>query len=272
MAWAKLHTDILGDPKLMRAARKGAKELVYLPWFFAFAKLADDGGRLTVGGEPADPVDISDLIPEATARRVSVALKSLEAIGVLVRDDDGALRFARWEVRSEAKPSDSPSAIAERVKRHREKQRNADGNALAVTPSNALHETPDNATEKRRGEERREEKKRGEAQRAAAAPAPAWVDPIRGRWQRRVGRITPAVLTRELAAAVELHGEAKILEAIDVYAEARLAAEKPMKLEWFASEAAAWVKRAEEGEAEVVSNGWLTAAGDRETSPNGVAR
>lgn len=242
MAWAKLHTDILGDPKLMRAARKGARELVYLPWFFAFAKLADDGGRLTVGGEPADPVDISDLIPEATARRVAIALKSLEAIGVLVRDDDGALRFARWEVRSEAKPSDSPSAIAERVKRHREKQRNAAGNALQETPGNALHETRDNATEKRRGEERREEKKRGEAQ-SAAAPLPAWVPTLRQRWQERVGRVTPAVLARELSAVVEIHGEAKIIEAIDTYVDERLEQGKPSKLAWFAEEAALWVER-----------------------------
>jgi hypothetical protein len=243
MAWAKLHTDILGDPKLMRAARKGGRELVYLPWFIAFAKLADDGGRLTVGGEPADPVDISDLIPEATARRVSTALKSLEAIGVLLRDNDGALRFARWDVRSEAKPSDSPSAIAERVKRHREKQRNADGNALHETPSNALHETPDNATEKRRGEEKREEKKRGEA-RGADAPPPAWLPAIRARWQTRVGRITPAVLTRELSAVVELHGEPAVLTAIDAYADARLEQGKPPKLAWFAEEAAVWIERA----------------------------
>lgn len=29
MPWAKLHTDILGDPKLMRAARLGAPDYTH---------------------------------------------------------------------------------------------------------------------------------------------------------------------------------------------------------------------------------------------------
>jgi hypothetical protein len=246
MAWAKLHTDILGDPKLMRAARKGARDLLYLPWFIAFAKLADDDGRLTVGGEPADPVDISALIPGGKANAVRASLASLEAIGVLVRDGD-ALCFARWSVRSEAKPSDSASAVAERVRRHRERVKasegNANGNATSnardVTPGNALHETPDNATEKRRGEKRRV---RGEESGAVTASAP-WVAELRARWMLRVGRVSAAGVQRELGEAVELHGAEKILGAIDRYAEDRIAVSKPAKLAWFAEEIAGWVAR-----------------------------
>lgn len=78
----------------------------------------------------------------------------------------------------------------------------------------------------------------------ADAPAvPAWVPVIRARWQERVGRVTPAVLTRELGAVVEIHGEAKILEAIDTYVDERLEQGKPTKLAWFAEEAALWVER-----------------------------
>jgi hypothetical protein len=46
MTWAKLYTDILSDPKLMRAARLGHEQLQLLPWFVVFAKQADDRGRL----------------------------------------------------------------------------------------------------------------------------------------------------------------------------------------------------------------------------------
>lgn len=250
MAWAKLHTDILGDPKLMRAARKGARELLYLPWLIAFAKEADDNGRLTVGGERADAVDISALIPGGTPKAVTAAIASLVSIGVLV-EADGALCFAQWETRSGGKPSDSPSAIGERVARHRAKQRETpapdNGNALPVTPGNALHETPSNATEKRRGEERREEKKRGEendaAPRKEKSPAPVWLDTLLSRWEARVGKTTPAAIKRELGGSVAVHGEEPILAAIDTYARVRIDSGQPLKLEWFSAEIITWIDR-----------------------------
>lgn len=122
MEYAQLHTDILADPKLMRAARKGLKGLELTPWFIAFAKKANDGGRLTVGGEAVEPADLVGQIPGQTSRSISVALKSLESIEVLIRDDDGVLCFAAWENR-QAKPSDSRPAVRERVRKHRELRR-----------------------------------------------------------------------------------------------------------------------------------------------------
>lgn len=138
--YVKLWTDILGDAKLMSAARKGARELQLLPWLFAFAKAAQDGGRLTINGEPADPIDIAAQIPRCTAKRVAQALVEATAIGILEPDDDGALRFAAWERRAGEKPSDAPSAVRERVRRHRAKGK-------AVTHGNALQGEDGNATE-----------------------------------------------------------------------------------------------------------------------------
>lgn len=142
MAWAKLHTDIIGDEKLLRAARKGAKHLHWLPWLIAVAKRAEDGGRLTVGGEAADPEDIAPLIPGGTVKSIAGCLSELESIGVLCRDTDNALAFANWERRSGGKPSDDPDHIRDRVKRFREKKKRPD-----VTLGNALHETRGNAIE-----------------------------------------------------------------------------------------------------------------------------
>lgn len=125
--YAKLWTDIFGDPKLMRAARKGAKQLVILPWLFAFAKAAEDDGRLTVDGEAADADDLAAGVPGVTTRQVSQCLDELEEIGVLARQDDGVLAFTNWEKRSGHKPkkspSDAPEAVNERVKRFRDKRK-----------------------------------------------------------------------------------------------------------------------------------------------------
>lgn len=247
MAWAKLHTDILGDPKLMRAARKGVQGLEWLPWLIAFAKQADDDGRLTVGGEPADPVDISDLVPGATAKTIARALNSLEKLGILTRDDDETLRFSRWHERSGGKPSDAPSAIRERVTRHRARkslQDNTDSN-----DSNALQGVSRNATEKRREEEKREEGE--ESARVTRAPRPRKparafapeVQAVVALWQAKIGATSPAKVEKLLGPAITLHGETAVCKAVDAYAQARATAGKPARMEWFAEEAGLWVER-----------------------------
>jgi hypothetical protein len=157
MAWAKVHTDILSDPKLMRAARKGMAGLALLPWFIVAAKQADSDGRLVVGGEPMDADDLAEMIPGVTAAEVATALQSLTELGVLV-EDNGALRFVAWHPR-QAKPSDSKEAIRERVQRHRRRRegerrgRNAPVtptcNAEVTPPCNAPVTDACNATEKR---------------------------------------------------------------------------------------------------------------------------
>jgi hypothetical protein len=153
MAWAKLHTDILGDPKLMRAARKGARHLYLLPWLFAFAKAAEDDGRLTVNGTAIEPEDLVPLIPGAGIRSIRACLLEAEEIGVLVRDPDAALRLTSWEKRS-GKPSDAPESVRERVARHRALKREV--TPPSSPPGNALQVTPGNAIEVE-GEKRREE-------------------------------------------------------------------------------------------------------------------
>ncbi len=121
--WVKLYVDILGDPKLMRAARKGAKSLVYLPWLIVFAKSQDDDGRLTVSGDAAEAHDIASLIPAGKVKDVEAAIAALQEIGVLVDDGDGILRFASWSARQDPRPGNAPSAHAQRQKRYRDRKR-----------------------------------------------------------------------------------------------------------------------------------------------------
>jgi hypothetical protein len=164
MSWVKLHDDILADPKLLRAARAGHQHLVLLPWLLVFARHANDGGRISVGQTAADPHDIAHQLPGVDLSAVSACLKSLTDIGVLSPDPDGCLRFVKWQER-QAKPSAAKSAVAERVRNHRQKKKggkSADSpSSDPVTPSEALQEkgdvTPCNATEQKRGEEKRRE-------------------------------------------------------------------------------------------------------------------
>lgn len=172
--FVKLWTDILADPKLMRAARKGAKSLVLLPWLIVFAKQADDDGRLTVNGQSIEPDDIVNVVPGVNAKQVVDCLASLVGIGVLVPDDDRALRFANWEERS-GKPSDGAEAVNERVKKHRAKKRaeRADGNAHETPLKRAVTEIG-NATEKELEQEKEPEKEKEEEEepeRVTAAPS-----------------------------------------------------------------------------------------------------
>lgn len=172
MVWLRLHTDILGDPKLIRATREGAKCLYLTPWLLAFAKQADDGGRLSVGGVPAEPRDIARLIPNTTAREVEKCAKALQGIGVLVIDEYGILKFPQWETR-QSKPSATPAAVTQRVRKHRQAKEEREKGAENETPSGVFH-TPPNETppEERRGEEKRGEEKRGVLQRDPKAGAP----------------------------------------------------------------------------------------------------
>lgn len=180
LTWCKLHTDILGDAKLMRAARQGGRHLVILPWLFAWVRENDatDSGRLVVGDAPAEPEDIAALIPGVTPKQVRQCLESLLNIGVATLDTRGVIVLTSWDHRSgpnSGKPSDQPEAIRERVRRHRAQKQVAAAQAVTedasdadhtdaarytrdtVTPSNAGNALR-NATDKRREEE--EEEKR----------------------------------------------------------------------------------------------------------------
>ncbi len=156
--FAKLWTDILSDPKLLRAARKGAKHLHLLPWLIAFAKLADDNGRLSVNGEPAEPEDIADGIPCVTPRQVAQCIAELEQLGILVLSEgDDVVRFATWEQRNRAKKSDSAEAIRDRVAKHRKRKRDGDdgsGNALQGGVTKTTEQEIEQEKEKEREQRR----------------------------------------------------------------------------------------------------------------------
>lgn len=242
MAWAKLHTDVLGDVKLMRASRKGVRHLNLLPWFIAFAKLADDGGRLSVGGLPAEPDDIATLIPDCKPAHVSACLAGLSTIGVLDVDPDGAYRFAQWSKRSESYPSDDPAAVRDRVKKHRQNQREQ----ATSNDNHSLHVTSGNESVKRgalarevEGEERREEKKRGRGPRND----PEWLGEAHGIWDESVGHVPPRKILNAIQPLVSKHAWPAVKAALEVYVspdEGPAAHGRDRRPDWFAADFHRW--------------------------------
>jgi hypothetical protein len=218
--WAKLHTDILDDPKLMSAVRRGrARNLDVLPWLIAFAKRADDAGRLTIAGKPADPDDIARAIPNVTTKRVAGCMRELTRLGVLMRESDRALRFARWQQRAESKPSDSRSAVAKRVQRYRDRRRIEDA-AANESAGNALQGVTSNAPVTRQSESKRQRKKKsesGDSPTAAplAPPAPPVVLP-----QQRIDEFLAtfygdASPKRRADVLAQLHHGGRLADGVD---------------------------------------------------------
>jgi hypothetical protein len=187
--FAKLWTDILSDPKLLRGARKGAKQLHLLPWLIAFAKHADDSGRLTVNGDPAEPEDIAHTIPCVTPRQVAQCIAELEELGVLVRTDDEteAVRFSAWEERNRSKKSDSPDAIRERVSKHRQKKRASKTEVVeTATHSHSGNAFPGGVTKATEQEQEKEQEKEREQEDRRRARRNAALQEIRNAPRFRV--------------------------------------------------------------------------------------
>lgn len=183
MAWAKMHTDILCDPKLMRAARRGMPGILLLPWLITVAKLADDEGRLSVSGGPLEAEDIAALIPGVSAEDVTQAVTSLVTLGILALSRDGIAYFVTWEAR-QGSVKTTPEASAARDRQRRKRLRDRELRAVTrdghVTSRDVSqrdgHVTPEECHalrgEERRGEESREEQQpRAGAREEAAAAA-----------------------------------------------------------------------------------------------------
>ncbi len=203
--WAKLHTDILSDPKLMRASRKGAKALLYLPWLIAFAKRADDGGRLTVNSEPAETDDYLQSIPCSTEKTLSNALDELEKLGILARELDGALSFSAWS-RRQTRPSDEPEAVRERVKRHRASRKPNKTNE-PVTSGNDVTGSTSNEGEGDIEEE-------GDSARVVTDTAErgGWPARLAGMYEP-VGSLPPGRIGSALKRLVTRYGERRVTDA-----------------------------------------------------------
>lgn len=122
LQWAKMWLEALDDPKLTRLtlAERGAWWSILL-----LAGKCHADGKLVSGGQPLDMEEIAEALHMKT-REDRQALESMitkmEKRGSF-RWNQGALVVVHWEERQRIPPSSTREAVAERVRRYREKHK-----------------------------------------------------------------------------------------------------------------------------------------------------
>ncbi len=122
LPWMKMWLEALDDPKLTKLslAERGA--------WWGLLKLAgkcDAGGKLLSGGQGLDIDEIADALHVKTSddrQALESMIAKMEKRGSL-RWNDGVLIVVHYEERQRIPPSARPEAVAERVRRHRERQK-----------------------------------------------------------------------------------------------------------------------------------------------------
>ena len=124
LPWIKMWLEALDDPKLTRLslAEKGA-------WWglLQLAGKCGAGGSLVSGGVGLDIDEIADALHIKTSddrQALESMMSKMEKRGSL-RWNGSVLTVVHWEERQRIPPSARPEAVAERVRRHRERQKAA---------------------------------------------------------------------------------------------------------------------------------------------------
>jgi len=146
--WVKLYTEINRDPDM------GTLSWAHRGIWQALLALC---GEIDDRDEEEKETGRLDTLPRVAwsircdERELSGAIEAFEERGMVTTSEDGCLWLVNYPKRQARSPSSRPSAIAERVKRHRDKTK-ADGNEdvttlhRAVTPSDSDPD-PDTDTE-----------------------------------------------------------------------------------------------------------------------------
>ena len=122
LPWMKMWLEALDDPKLTRLflAERGA-------WWgiLQLAGKCDAGGKLISGDQGLDMDEIADALHIKTAedqQALESMIAKMEKRGSLVWNDD-VLTVVHYEERQRIPPSARPEAVAERVRRYRDRQK-----------------------------------------------------------------------------------------------------------------------------------------------------
>ncbi len=130
LPWAKMWLEALDDPKLIRLtlAERGA--------WWGILKLAGKcaaGGKIVSGGVGLDISEIADALHIKTGedrQSLESMIVKMEKRGSL-KWNDNILEIVHWEERQRIPPSARPEAVAERVRRHRDRQKGKKGDRPA---------------------------------------------------------------------------------------------------------------------------------------------
>lgn len=159
MKWFKMYGEARNDAKL-----RTLPDEQFRVWFNLMCLASEQDERGVIAGYSEMLLAVEVCNGDVTL--LNVTLEKLVTLRIVTLTEDYKLTFVKFADRQHDRPSDSPSNIADRVRRHREKKKNAPQNP-DVTPCNALHEIC-NATDKIRVDKNRiEETTNGDS---SAAP------------------------------------------------------------------------------------------------------
>jgi len=127
LPWIKMWIEALDDPKLTRMslAERGA--------WWGILKLVrkceaeGKGGKIMSGGQGLDMEEIADALHIKTSddrKALETMITKMENRGSLVWNG-GVLTVVNYEERQKIPPSSQPEAVAERVRRSREKKKSS---------------------------------------------------------------------------------------------------------------------------------------------------
>jgi len=210
MQWFRLHDDVLDDPKVQRLS-----PALFKHWINLLCLASKNNPRGTL----PDLITIAFRL-RLTEDKASKVLEELTDAGLLDTSDDGAITPHNWKSRQYGKPSDDPERVSERVRKHRESQRNADVTPLkrAETPLYTDTDTDtDTDTEQTEANASVPPKPpKGERTRQVKTPVPDDLDIPVDEWQRmgREQRMSDADLRRETEAMKD-HFRAKGERRVD---------------------------------------------------------
>jgi len=136
LPWIKMWLEALDDPKLTRLslAERGA--------WWGLLKLAgkcEAGGKILSGSVALDIDEIADALHIKTSddrQALESMVAKMEKRGSLKRNENNTLTVIHWEERQRIPPSARPEAIADRVRRYRERRKKTEGpEELAPSPT-----------------------------------------------------------------------------------------------------------------------------------------
>lgn len=149
----------------------------------------------------------------------------------------------------------------DRDRQRKWRERNADVTRDTLR-DNGVRSRATNGVTERNGTERKKEQVQDQdlSPGAAVADPAAWLSPFVDIWTAKVGPVPASRAAKSLAPVRALYGDDRTLVGLRAYLDEPRHPDKPVKLEYFAQDAARWIA---EGETPLVVDGVLTERGAR---------
>ena len=271
--WIRVHARLIDKPIVARlCAACKVKPLV------AVGLLATFWGSVSANASNGDVSQVADELLERWASWAGT--KGLFAGWIRAQHTDAAGRIREWDAYQGALET-RRERERERLQRWRNAQRPPNGthdetrtDDVANAVRNAYETRTDDvsyalrthprARTGRYGTERNYKEQQLSGPAIAVPAGTAWLDPLLAVWQTRVGPVKPKRAAAALGPVQTLYGPDDTLAGLTAYLDEPRHPDKPVRLEFFAADAARWI---EEAKAPLVRDGVVTARGERVSRP-----